>query len=57
MTTITQMVALNAQIVLVMPEIIPPWNVTYKNEVETRYNNRNQATNELLEVLRTTADA
>ena len=48
---------LNAQIILVMPEIIPPWNVTYKNEVETRYNNRNQATNELLEVLRTTADA
>jgi len=48
---------LNAQIILIMPEIIPPWNITYKNEVETRYNNRNQATNELLEVLRTTSAA
>ncbi len=45
---------LNAQIILVMPEIVPPWSVTYKNEIETRYNNVNQTTNELLEVLKTT---
>ena len=34
-----------------MPEIIPPYQVTYKNEFETRYNNITQATNELIEVL------
>jgi len=49
--------SLNAQIILIMPEIVPPWTVTYKNEIETRYNNLNQTTNELLEVLRTTASA
>ena len=48
---------LNAQIILVMPEIVPPWSVTYKNEIETRYNNINQTTNELLEVLKTTERA
>jgi len=49
--------SLNAQIILIMPEIVPPWTITYKNEIETRYNNLNQTTNELLEVLRTTASA
>jgi hypothetical protein len=48
---------LNAQIILIMPEVLPPWQVIFKNEMETRYNNRTQVTNELLEVLRTTADA
>lgn len=48
---------LNAQIILIMPEIISPWTVTFNNNIETRYNNVNQVTNELLEVLRTTADA
>tara|TARA_R100000734_G_C3319226_1_gene114683 strand:- start:7690 stop:8322 length:633 start_codon:yes stop_codon:yes gene_type:complete len=47
---------LNAQIILIMPEIISPWTVTFNNNIETRYNNVNQVTNELLEVLRTTAD-
>jgi hypothetical protein len=47
--------SLNAQIVLVMPEVIPPWSVTYNNKIETRYNNINQVTGELLEVLPTTA--
>ena len=49
--------SLNAQIVLVMPEVIPPWSVTYNNKIETRYNNINQVTGELLEVLPTTAAA
>ena len=48
---------LNAQIILVMPEVISPWTVTFNNNIETRYNNINQVTNELLEVLRTTASA
>jgi hypothetical protein len=46
--------SLNAQIVLIMPEVIPPWSVTYNNKIETRYNNINQVTGELLEVLPTT---
>jgi hypothetical protein len=49
--------SLNAQIILVMPEVIPPWSVTYNNKIETRYNNINQVTGELLEVLPTTAAA
>ena len=36
-----------------MPEITPPFSVEYKNEFETRYHNITQATNELIEVLRT----
>ncbi len=46
--------SLNAQIILVMPEITPPWTVRYDNNVETRYNNISQSTNELIEALRTT---
>ena len=46
--------SLNAQIIIIMPEITPPWTVTYKNEVETRYNNFSQVTNELMEALPTT---
>ena len=34
-----------------MPQIVAPWTVTYKNEVETRFNNASQTTNELLEVV------
>jgi hypothetical protein len=49
--------SLNAQIILIMPEVIPPWSVTYSNKIETRYNNINQVTGELLEVLPTTASA
>jgi len=41
--------SLNAQIILVMPEISPPWNVTYSMEVETRFNNYVQGS-ELIEV-------
>ena len=49
---------LNAQIILIMPEIVPPWQVTYVNEVETRYNNNVQVTEELLEIIDpTTIDA
>ena len=43
--------SINAQIILIMPEILPPWSVKYKNDVETRYNNNVQTTNELIEVL------
>jgi len=42
---------LHACIILIMPEIISPWNVRYENIVETRFNNNVQTTNELMEVL------
>lgn len=41
---------LHVDIILIMPEIISPWNVTYNNIVETRFNNSVQATGELLEI-------
>lgn len=43
--------SLHAQLILIMPEISAPWNVYYKNEIETRYNNYVQGTNEFIEVL------
>ena len=42
---------LHACIILIMPEIISPWNVRYENIVETRFNNNVQTTNELMEIL------
>ena len=39
------------QLLLVMPEIVAPWSVYYKNQIETRYNNYVQSTNEFVEVL------
>ena len=49
--------SLNAHIILVMPEIVSPWNVTFTNEVETRFNNMVQSTDELIEVEDITKDA
>lgn len=43
--------SLHACIVLIMPQIVAPWTVTFKNEIETRFNNASQTTNELLEVV------
>jgi hypothetical protein len=43
--------SITAQIILVMPEIIPAWNVTYKNEIMTMYNNNVQTNGELVEIL------
>ena len=40
----------HVDIVLVMPEIIAPWSVTYNEVIETRFNNAVQATGEFLEV-------
>ncbi len=48
--------SLHACIILVMPQIVSPWRVSYNNEVETRYNNNVQTTNELLEVLEPNVD-
>ena len=39
------------QIILVMPEIIPAWTVSYKNEIQTMYNNNVQTNGELVEIL------
>ena len=41
---------LHVDIVLIMPEIIAPWSVTYDEVIETRFNNAVQATGEFLEV-------
>jgi hypothetical protein len=41
---------LHVDIVLIMPEIIAPWNVTYNQIIETRFNNAVQATGEFLEI-------
>lgn len=43
---------LNAQIVMIMPEVISPWIVNYQNKIETRFNNYVQSTNELVEILK-----
>jgi len=42
---------LHAQIILVTPEIIPAWEVEFKNNIETRFNNYVQTTGELVEIL------
>lgn len=42
--------SLNAQIILIMPELSPNWEVRYQGIVETRFNNYVQGTNELIEV-------
>lgn len=43
--------SLNVQIILIMPEINNSWEVTFKNEIETVFNNYVQGTNELIEIL------
>ena len=42
--------SINAQVILVMPEVFEPWLLTYNNEIETRYNNYVQTTGEFLEI-------
>jgi hypothetical protein len=39
------------QLIIIMPEIIPAWIVTYKNEIQTMYNNNVQTNGELVEIL------
>tara|TARA_B100001287_G_scaffold256021_1_gene240570 strand:+ start:579 stop:1511 length:933 start_codon:yes stop_codon:yes gene_type:complete len=41
---------LHVDIILIMPEIISPWRVTYNKIIETRFNNSVQTTGELLEI-------
>lgn len=43
--------SLNAQLIVIMPQIISPWIVNYQNLIETRFNNYVQSTNEFIEVL------
>ena len=42
---------LNAQIIMVMPEVTPLWEVVFDNKIETRYNNVVQTNGELVELL------
>ena len=39
-----------------MPEIVTPWSAIFNNELETRFNNFVQSTNELVEVIQPTED-
>ena len=43
--------ALNAQIIMIMPEVTPLWEVVFDNKIETRYNNVVQTNGELVELL------
>ena len=43
--------SITAQIILIMPEVKSDYIATYKNEIETRFNNYVQSTNELVEVV------
>lgn len=42
---------LNAQIILIMPDVGNSWDITFDQKLETRYNNFVQGTGELIEVL------
>tara|TARA_Y100001963_G_scaffold159581_1_gene263887 strand:- start:2749 stop:4887 length:2139 start_codon:yes stop_codon:yes gene_type:complete len=42
---------LNVQVILIMPKINDPWVVTYRNQIETRYNNFVQSTGEFIECI------
>ena len=42
---------LNAQIIVVMPDLGPTFEARYMNNVETRYNNYTQTNGELVEIL------
>jgi len=44
--------SLMVQLVLTMPRIVPPWTVTYKNDISTDYNLINQTNGELTEILK-----
>ena len=43
--------SMHVDIILIMPEIIAPWNVTYEKIIETRFNNAVQSTALLLPCL------
>jgi len=43
--------SLNAQIIVIMPELQAGYKASYQNRLETRYNNYVQATGELIEIL------
>tara|TARA_Y100000592_G_C5454012_1_gene310334 strand:- start:916 stop:1851 length:936 start_codon:yes stop_codon:yes gene_type:complete len=41
---------LHVDLILIMPEIISPWRVSYQTIIETRFNNSVQSTGELMEI-------
>jgi len=43
--------SLIAQIIIMMPEMPANYTTSFKNEIETRFNNFVQSTNELIEVV------
>lgn len=42
---------LHAEIIVTMPDCLPTWEVTFKNNVETRFNNNTQTNGELVEII------
>lgn len=42
--------SLNAQLILIMPQLSATWEAIFNNEIETRFNNYVQSTNEFIEV-------
>lgn len=42
--------SLNAQIIIQMPAVNADWNMRYRNEIETRFNNYTQTNGELVEI-------
>ena len=42
--------SLHVDLILIMPRVIPPWKVTFNNDIETRYNNAVQTTGEFIEI-------
>ena len=42
--------SINVQVILIMPEISAGWEIDYSNNIETRFNNFVQSTNELIEI-------
>lgn len=42
--------SINAQVILIMPELMSGWEADFTNQIETRFNNFVQSTNELIEI-------
>ena len=42
--------SVNAQVILIMPELVSGWEADFVNQIETRFNNFVQSTNELIEI-------
>ena len=46
--------SLNTQLIIQMPPVNADWNMRFRNDFETRYNNFTQANGELIEIIEQT---